>query len=59
MMLHSYFYDKYLQSYDFYCNSMKQDFRWPVAGLRTIILMIFFPRHKIGRFKTAAFGHVC
>ena len=28
------YYDKYLQSYDFYCNSMQEDFRWPVAGLK-------------------------
>ena len=35
MMHHSYFYDKYFQSYDFYYNSMQQDCHWPVAGLRS------------------------
>ena len=38
-MPHSYFYDKYLQSYDFYCNSMQQ--RICLAGRRVKQVFIY------------------
>ena len=38
MMPHSYFYDKYLQSYDFYCNTEIEAFCWPVAGLKSLLV---------------------